>query len=86
MSHLYLTLKLMHVIGATVLFGTGLGIAFFMFMANRTRDPGDDREHRAHGGDCRRRCSSRTAVVASAADRLEAHGGDDRRIRCFTSG
>ena len=39
MSHLYLTLKLMHVIGATVLFGTGLGIAFFMFMANRTRDP-----------------------------------------------
>src|SRR5690242_18608438 len=39
MSHLYLTLKLVHIIGAAVLFGTGLGIAFFMFMANRTRDP-----------------------------------------------
>src|SRR5262245_2458126 len=38
MSHLYLTLKLIHILGATVLFGTGLGIAFFMFMAHRTRD------------------------------------------------
>jgi uncharacterized membrane protein len=38
-SHLYLTLKLVHVIGAAVLFGTGLGIAFFMWMAHRTRDP-----------------------------------------------
>ena len=34
-----LTLKLIHVLGATVLFGTGLGIAFFMWMAHRTRDP-----------------------------------------------
>ena len=33
-----LTLKLIHVLGATVLFGTGLGIAFFMWMAHRTRD------------------------------------------------
>jgi uncharacterized membrane protein len=32
-------LRFVHVIGATVLFGTGLGIAFFMVMANRTRDP-----------------------------------------------
>jgi uncharacterized membrane protein len=39
MSHLYLMLKLVHVIGATVLFGTGLGIAFFMFMAHRTGEP-----------------------------------------------
>jgi uncharacterized membrane protein len=39
MSDLYLTLKLVHVVGAAVLFGTGLGIAFFMFMAHRTRDP-----------------------------------------------
>ena len=31
-------LRLMHVLGATILFGTGLGIAFFMVMANRTRD------------------------------------------------
>ena len=34
-----LTLKLIHILGATVLFGTGLGIAFFMVMAHRTRDP-----------------------------------------------
>ena len=32
-------LRFAHVLGATVLFGTGLGIAFFMVMANRTRDP-----------------------------------------------
>ncbi|MCA1367513.1 DUF2269 domain-containing protein [Bradyrhizobium sp. BRP14] len=32
-------LRLLHVIGATVLFGTGAGIAFFMVMAERTRDP-----------------------------------------------
>jgi uncharacterized membrane protein len=31
-------LRLAHVIGATVLFGTGAGIAFFMVMAHRTRD------------------------------------------------
>lgn len=30
--------RLAHVIGATVLFGTGAGIAFFMVMAHRTRD------------------------------------------------
>ena len=35
----YLVLKYLHVIGATVLLGTGAGIAFFMWMANRTRDP-----------------------------------------------
>jgi uncharacterized membrane protein len=32
----YLLLKYIHVIGATVLLGTGAGIAFFMVMANRT--------------------------------------------------
>lgn len=32
-------LRLAHVVGAAVLFGTGAGIAFFMVMANRTRDP-----------------------------------------------
>ena len=32
-------LRLVHVIGATVLFGTGAGIAFFMVMAHRSRDP-----------------------------------------------
>lgn len=33
-------LRWLHVIGATVLFGTGAGIAFFMLAAHRTRDPG----------------------------------------------
>jgi uncharacterized membrane protein len=36
---LYLALKVIHVVGASVLFGTGLGIAFFMLMAHRTGDP-----------------------------------------------
>jgi len=31
-------LRLLHVVGATVLFGTGAGIAFFMVMAHRTRN------------------------------------------------
>jgi uncharacterized membrane protein len=39
MSGLALLLKLIHVLGAAILFGTGLGIAFFMWIANRTRDP-----------------------------------------------
>jgi hypothetical protein len=40
MSGPYLWLKLVHVIGACVLLGTGLGIAFFMWMAHRTADAG----------------------------------------------
>ena len=32
-------LRWLHTIGATVLLGTGAGIAFFMVMANRTQDP-----------------------------------------------
>ena len=32
-------LRLVHVIGAAVLLGTGAGIAFFMVMAHRTGDP-----------------------------------------------
>jgi len=38
MSDLALALKLVHLLGAAVLFGTGLGIAYFMWMAHRTRD------------------------------------------------
>ena len=34
----YLVLKTLHMIGATVLLGTGAGIAFFMVMAHRTGD------------------------------------------------
>ena len=36
---LYFALKYLHVIGATVLLGTGAGIAFFMLIAHRTGDP-----------------------------------------------
>ena len=57
MTDLYLTLKLIHVLGATVLFGTGLGIAFFMLMAHRTRDPATIARDRADRGDRRLRCS-----------------------------
>lgn len=34
----YLLLKVLHVIGATVIFGTGSGIAFFMLMAHLSSD------------------------------------------------
>lgn len=34
----YFMLKFLHVIGSTVLLGTGAGIAFFMLMAHRTGD------------------------------------------------
>jgi uncharacterized membrane protein len=34
-----LLLKLIHIVSAAVLFGTGLGVAYFMLMAYRTRDP-----------------------------------------------
>jgi uncharacterized membrane protein len=37
---LYFALKFLHVIGASVLLGTGAGIAFFMLMAHRNGDPG----------------------------------------------
>ena len=39
MTDFQLALKLVHILGAAVLFGTGLGIAFFMWMAHRTREP-----------------------------------------------
>lgn len=35
----YELLRFVHVIGATVLLGTGAGIAFFMVMSNRSNDP-----------------------------------------------
>ena len=35
----YEVLKYLHVIGATVLLGTGAGIAFFMVVSYRSRDP-----------------------------------------------
>ena len=38
MTDIYFALKLIHILGATVLFGTGLGIAYFMWMAHRTGD------------------------------------------------
>jgi len=34
----YLTIKYIHIISSTILFGTGIGSAFYMFMANRRKD------------------------------------------------
>lgn len=34
----YLLIKVVHVVSATILFGTGLGTAFFLYMANRSRN------------------------------------------------
>jgi uncharacterized membrane protein len=33
---LYLTLKALHIVGAAILFGTGIGIAYFLYRADRT--------------------------------------------------
>ena len=35
----YLIAKWLHVLSSTLLFGTGLGSAYYMFFASRTRDP-----------------------------------------------
>jgi uncharacterized membrane protein len=35
----YLIVKWIHILSSTLLFGTGLGSAFYMFFASRTRDP-----------------------------------------------
>lgn len=34
----YLTVKWLHVLSSTLLFGTGLGSAFYLFFTNRSRD------------------------------------------------
>ena len=34
----YLILKLLHIVSSTILFGTGLGTAFFMVRANLSND------------------------------------------------
>jgi uncharacterized membrane protein len=36
---MYFIVKYLHVLGAIVILGTGTGIAFFMLMAHRSRDP-----------------------------------------------
>ena len=38
MMDAYFLLKSLHIVGATLLLGTGAGIAFFMLMAHRTKD------------------------------------------------
>ena len=35
----YLAIKWLHILSSTVLFGTGMGSAFYMFAASRTREP-----------------------------------------------
>jgi len=37
----YLFIKLIHILSSTILFGTGIGSAFYMFMANRRKDIAD---------------------------------------------
>lgn len=34
----YDTIKLIHILSSTILFGTGIGSAFYMFMANRRKE------------------------------------------------
>ncbi len=36
MPDIYFLLKFLHLLGAAILFGTGIGIAFFQFIANRS--------------------------------------------------
>jgi uncharacterized membrane protein len=35
---IYLIIKWIHIVSSTILFGTGIGSAFYMFMANRSKD------------------------------------------------
>lgn len=35
---MYLTLKTLHILSSAILFGTGIGTAFFMWMVNRSRN------------------------------------------------
>jgi uncharacterized membrane protein len=35
----YLVVKWIHILSSTLLFGTGLGSAYYMYFASRTRDP-----------------------------------------------
>jgi uncharacterized membrane protein len=35
----YLTVKWLHILSSTVLFGTGIGSAFYLLVASRSRDP-----------------------------------------------
>ncbi len=74
---LILALKFLHVIGAAVLFGTGLGIAFFQFRANRRGEPGGHRRHAQDRGYRRlpvhrhgRRAPARDRAPARASARL----------------
>ncbi len=44
---LYLTIKVVHIISSTILFGTGLGIAFFMFRSHFS-EPVQEKYYAAH--------------------------------------
>lgn len=79
-------LRFAHVIGATVLFGTGAGIAFFMVMARRTTIPsysaclgnGRGGRYRVHGDCCGRSTGDR--IPARTPPRLAVDGGVDRAV------
>lgn len=69
----YFVLKVAHVISATVLFGTGLGIAFFKWI-------GPNREYRRHSGCVRKGGTGRLAVyvagnLGSGRDRCSTRQG-----------
>ena len=90
----YLVLKYLHVIGATVLLGTGAGIAFFMLLAHRTGDAGDRSRPSPASSSSPTSLFTATAVVAQPVTgvaarldgRLLARRGLDRAVdRCSTS-
>jgi len=66
----YLALKFLHLIGATVLLGTGAGIAFFMLMAHLDGRPGVNRDGRRRPARYRHSaCLSRRLFPARRLDR-----------------
>ena len=89
----YYLLKFLHVIGATVLLGTGAGIAFFMLMAHRTGDAatiaatGADRRHRrlaVHRHRGRRPAGHRPAARPPRRLRARPKAGSSPRSRSIS--
>ncbi len=60
-----IVLKWIHVISSTILFGTGIGSAFYMFMANRREaNHQDANEHERHGNIAAIYFATRHVVIA----------------------
>jgi hypothetical protein len=73
---LYFLIKYLHVLGAAAILGTGSGIAFFMLMAHRSRDP----SFIAHGGNRRDR---RPAVHADSGAVAAGHWRAGQMVRAI---